>query len=79
MDTPTLEDAFDRLKRFCDRHSVSDLHSKMSMVSTKLPTQRCQWCQLKGSYRTNLYRDGMLVPMLTEAGAISAKAGTTSA
>ncbi|KAF2545014.1 hypothetical protein F2Q70_00022175 [Brassica cretica] len=23
MDTPTLEDAFDRLKSFCDRHSVS--------------------------------------------------------
>ncbi|KAH0894123.1 LOW QUALITY PROTEIN: hypothetical protein HID58_056552 [Brassica napus] len=73
MDTPTLEDAFDRLKSFCDRHSISGEpplkgvngvneapHSKMSM-------------------RTNLYRDGMLVPMLTEAGAISAKAGTTSA
>ena len=23
MDTPTLEDAFDRLKSFCDRHSIS--------------------------------------------------------
>ncbi|KAL0715639.1 hypothetical protein Bca4012_064961 [Brassica carinata] len=33
----------------------------------------------KEKRRTNLHRDGKLVPMLTEAGAISAKAVTNSA
>ncbi|KAL0791244.1 hypothetical protein Bca101_007490 [Brassica carinata] len=32
MDTPTLEDAFDRLESFCDRHSISGELTKLTLA-----------------------------------------------
>ncbi|KAF2545021.1 hypothetical protein F2Q70_00022178 [Brassica cretica] len=73
-----IGETFDQLVLNCPENVLLEVKLQAITLEDAMVDLIREWEESGAENRTNLYRDGKLVPMLTEAGAISAKAGTTS-